>query len=188
MGLYDGYTLSVCCSVSWFCLIARLQLPLDQLTGLIKFYHLIAWGLPVSLAGIAYSMSWVENGGPVYTRNVMNCWIGERYKAYRLIFFYLPLWLSFLYTMGVYAFIGRHIFKAEKEQKRRGEVPLLHNATKRFVAKTIIYLIIFIACWIWGSIGRIYEMVNHGEMSYVLVLLHMVSWQQSLTVVVVCSS
>lgn len=47
----------------------RHQLPLGELTSYVKFYHCIAWGLPISIAGIVYSMEFILRRGPVYTKN-----------------------------------------------------------------------------------------------------------------------
>lgn len=72
--LLQVFELSTICwvnNIATHCLLAvRLKLPLSQLSSFMKYYHIVAWGIPLTLACMAAGLEAFHidgAGGPVYT-------------------------------------------------------------------------------------------------------------------------
>jgi len=62
--------------------------------------HLINWTIPLTI-GLAFCFIQDSNGNSGYGNAILWCWISSSFSAYRLGFFYGPLWLVFLFALGV---------------------------------------------------------------------------------------
>lgn len=165
-------------SFATHCLMAvKLHVPLSHLTSFLKYYHIVSWGLPFTMTGIAVSMEGFHDDGrhgPFFTQDYAACWISRRYEKSRFIFFYIPLALSCIYSIVVHAYIGVRMLRIKQT---RGLVS--RQAIIRYVRKTGAYLLVFYGVWGWGTgvrsakqyVNRFFFLLNITSQKYRIVRL-----------------
>lgn len=142
------------------CLLAvTLSKPIAQLEPYYKYYHLISWGLPTLIACASFLLQPILEQGPVYVPIGLWCWVSSNYSIYRIILFYGPVWLVFLYNAICYSVIGWKLRRLSKllsnsRYKKTGK------HTSRFVVKTLVYMLAFVINWSCSTANRVQGILN----------------------------
>jgi hypothetical protein len=111
----------------------RASLQIASLDVYYKYYHMISWGLPLLIAAFTFALEPLFGLGRVYVSLGVWCWISPNYSVWRLILFYGPIWLVFLYNVTAYSIIGWKLARISNAFKgsKSGS-----SHTSRFVWKT----------------------------------------------------
>ncbi|KAJ1570075.1 hypothetical protein HK096_002876 [Nowakowskiella sp. JEL0078] len=165
---------TACLSIQCLLAIQR-GTKLDKIERLEKWFHIVSWGIPFTLATVLLFMG--SPGNPVYTDATLWCWIGSAYQEYRFYFFYMWLWAIFLFNLGVYGFVGYTLWNTQRRlarfEKAGGDEAWQPSRSMRiYVRKTSFFIVAFFINWLWGSLNRIQNMVNPANPVYALFLLH----------------
>lgn len=113
-------------SVATHCmLVATAGKPLAQLSKFIKYYHVVSWGLPVIVSIVLYCLQFVNipgipRGAPVWQSATFFCWISNNYATMRMVFFYGPLWATFVYAVVCYVYTWRRLTRSRNMFGRSG--------------------------------------------------------------------
>lgn len=169
-------------SVATHCmLVATAGKPLAQLSKYIKYYHIVSWVLPVIISIILYCLQFVDipgvpQGTPVFGNATFFCWISNSYATYRLVFFYVPLWTTFVYCVFVYGYIWRSFVRSRNKFSPAGTTSgsssentgtggsnaqraQLQRGHERFIKKAACYMIAFVIAWTPATINRIQNII-----------------------------
>ncbi|ORZ29545.1 hypothetical protein BCR44DRAFT_1070305 [Catenaria anguillulae PL171] len=138
-------------------------------------YHLVAWGVPFLVAGIPLVFHpQSTRKDPFYGDARLWCWITSDWSEYRLWFFYIPIWIAFLITLGVYAIVCIQVCQSFPLSS---DVPELASnrhsmqARNRLSTKTALYLTAFFLSYSGASINRVAS-VFLGTEEFSLYVLH----------------
>lgn len=81
-----------------------------ELLRLEWIFHLVCWGLPLFASVILFlPQVQIRHGESVYGAADLWCWIGSEYKDYRMYFFYIPLWVSFIAILISYIAVAKSL-------------------------------------------------------------------------------
>ncbi|KAJ3086142.1 hypothetical protein HK102_013472, partial [Quaeritorhiza haematococci] len=173
--------------ISAQCLMAIMQQkPVQSFRHLEPIYHALAWGLPTLMVVIMYGVSFRNpERGPIFGDATLWCWISGNWNIYRLIFFYIPLWLIFIFNLFVYVYVGKTVWLSTKRIRQTAtqashglnpdipNSPMVANANRtiqRYARKTSFYLLAFFINWLFGTINRIEN--QFGKPIFALFVLH----------------
>ncbi|ORX59182.1 hypothetical protein BCR36DRAFT_366369 [Piromyces finnis] len=106
---------------------------------------------------------------PILGDTTFWCWITKDYSKYKILFFYCPLWIIFLFNTFVYV-------STEIICKKRN-YDYLNQSQTTFVKKNVVkrsdlYLLVLFVIWIWGSIDTIQSSLNLNYPIYVIQFLY----------------
>ncbi|EOD52424.1 putative g-protein coupled receptor protein [Neofusicoccum parvum UCRNP2] len=115
-----------------------------DLRGLEMRYFALCYGICFipALVYLCLDLSRLNTG--IYSDAVLWCWVGKDWEWMRIAFFYGPVWVVIIITIGIYCYTGRVIFKQRKALRafsRSNEQPFPpvknpFNATNAVTATT----------------------------------------------------
>lgn len=117
-----------------------------------------------------YCIRFMVNGKTaVFGRIIGYCWISGEYHVWRVVCFYVPLWVAFSYIISCYIYIfSRMITLKRRLNKFAGRKQSVFTEAQgsigRFVKRILIFMLVFWITWFWGTYHRIYQLV-HGSTS-----------------------
>jgi hypothetical protein len=164
---------TVCIAINLFCLI-YLRKSERQVARHEPFYHIAVWGLPIPMWIICLSISEPNLGTPFGDASLW-CWITVKWSVLQIVFFYAPLWASFLFNLIIYTLTGYKIIKAFRRLKdmKTPEGKKLDRKRKIAYMRAVSgYLVAFFVTWVWGSINRIQNWADPLHPIFALFLLH----------------
>lgn len=175
----------------WICIIAfnLYQSVVLQKRNVImyeKYYHLIAWLLSITIATIPLLIS----GNEVYGPAGAWCWIVKEHQDWRVVTWYGPLLIFFIYVIVMYLYIIITLSKLNTNQiafyHREGEDDI-RNKWKASLRLSR-YPLIFIVLWVIPIINRIQNWIMDDDGIFTLVILHTicVSMQGTINSIVYC--
>jgi len=128
-----------------------------------KVFHAIIWPLSLLSAALPFTTG---NYGLAGTW----CWITEDKTGdiWRFVVFYIPLWLSMLTVFILYILIIREVRRIYGESGKGSE-------EAKIVRMLVFYPLIFLICWTFPTINRIYQTATDGNELYWLFILHAMS-------------
>lgn len=155
---------------------------MDTLRDNFKYYHLVAWGIPAVFTAVPYLLPLITPDlGPAFAPLTPWCWISANYSAWRIILFYGPLWMIFIYNVSAYTYVGHKLFKFSRQQARvddfsisrqeRQNVERLRKSTTRFALKTFVYVLVFLVTWVASTTNRVHNLVAPDSPIFLLSLL-----------------
>jgi len=107
----ESMSLSILCSDS---VIVR-EIPSSELSYLDKFFHIIAWGIPLPLTLIAYSVGKLQT---VHENDSWECWITRDDYIAQLLFFYGPLVFASIVGLLYWPKVVFRIYRLIRNQER----------------------------------------------------------------------
>ncbi|KAL7749251.1 hypothetical protein RI367_005403 [Sorochytrium milnesiophthora] len=152
-------------------LAVGLKHSVADILSLEVYYHMIAWGVPLIVAGLPLLLP-TPAGKPFYDSAQIWCWIGSNYASARMGFMYGPLWCVVLYCVAVYTYIGVELWKstADSQQILANSTGKSIDARKRFAAKASMYILALLLAWMCATINRLLDM--HGTPKRELAIIH----------------
>lgn len=132
----------------WVCARQKAQIP-------IYYFHLVCWGVPAICTAILVATGMIVKGEDSgwCSNTVMGHWL----------FWYIPLFLSFLWNAIAYTLILLHYRGGASQADRRG-------MKKKIQIRVSLYLFVFFICWIWDIINFATQQI-HGSSPFWLQLL-----------------
>jgi len=121
-------------------------------------YHVSVWVVAVILTLIPLADS-------VYGPAGVWCWMKRTPWQYRVATFYGPLYVMMMTVIILYGLILRTVRKHFKEEGGQNE------QTGKLLLRLRVYPIVFVACYLFPTINRIYETVETKNSSFPLYLL-----------------
>ncbi len=110
-----------------------------------KYFYLYGYFLPFL---VSFIPALTDDYGP----SGIYCWIHAydnnkaRNLVYRLLMFYIPLWIAIIFNF--YCYIRVLLFLRSVVSHDSPEI--------KIVKKLMLYPLILVFCWVWGSFNRIY--------------------------------
>ncbi|KAF2654568.1 family A G protein-coupled receptor-like protein [Lophiostoma macrostomum CBS 122681] len=104
------------------------QFNSGKLRRLEKYYLAFSYGLPFTPA-LIYVVVEQTTGQRIYGGATIWCWVDPRVEWLRIAFFYGPIWVMVIATMGIYIFTGkkimeqRNVLRGFSQQKRYSRPP-----------------------------------------------------------------
>ncbi|KAJ3021880.1 glycolytic proteins transcriptional activator gcr1 [Thoreauomyces humboldtii] len=166
------WTLSMSSSILFAVFWAR---PLVFLERYEKYFHVVAWGLPVIIAtGLVFAQE-----GDIYGPSVLWCFIKSTHSWERMVFFYGPLWCIFFLNLIAYASAGWRVFRTRQQLLKEASesrpptftetgLPAMHD----YIVKTSFYLVVYFIIWLFPTINRAQTLANPANPVFTLYLLH----------------
>ncbi|KAH7149190.1 G-protein coupled receptor [Dactylonectria estremocensis] len=102
-----------------------------------EFLYLICcYGIPF-IPAVAFTS--VEDGdeNPVYGNAVLWCWISKEWEVWRVLTFYVPIWIIVLVTLGIYIRTGIDIYRTGTELRGLSRTDLETQFDSSLWQKTI---------------------------------------------------
>jgi hypothetical protein len=125
----------------------------DQIRSYERFYHPIAWGLPM-VTWILLLIAFPE--GHRFGDATLWCWIASEYPGLQLLFYYLFNTLIFLYNLSVYITVGVKIITVMRQTRSVKSDELVRQQDKH----------------IPGSVNRLQNNFERGRPVFTLFILH----------------
>ncbi|KAF7876337.1 hypothetical protein EAF04_001430 [Stromatinia cepivora] len=108
----DAYwTLAMACNVMFAFFF---HFDVVELRQLEKWYILICYGIPFIPAFVFFFVHTREKGY-MYGSAISWCWIDSKWTWWRLWSFYVPVWITILITIMIYAVAGKKIYDKRQE-------------------------------------------------------------------------
>jgi len=129
-----------------------------------KFLHIGVWLFALICTAVPFA-----NPGS-YGPSGLWCWITKGSgQVYRWAVFYIPLILMTLIVCVVYILIIRMLLSRTKEASEGAK-----NKVNKLASRLLAYPIIFVLCWIWALINRVYDATATYD-SFFLYFMHSLS-------------
>jgi hypothetical protein len=144
----------------------------DQIRSYERFYHPIAWGLPM-VTWILLLIAFPE--GHRFGDATLWCWIASEYPGLQLLFYYLFNTLIFLYNLSVYITVGVKIITVMRQTRSVKSDELVRQQDKRklkYMRQVGFYVIMFVITDIPGSVNRLQNNFERGRPVFTLFILH----------------
>eukprot|EP00743_Colponemidia_sp_Colp-15_P003637 GILK01003926.1.p1 GENE.GILK01003926.1~~GILK01003926.1.p1 ORF type:complete len:317 (-),score=26.39 GILK01003926.1:333-1283(-) len=132
----------------------------------IKAFHIFVWTTAFILTALPFTTNSYGSAGSW-------CWIsndqGNISVTWRLVQFYIPLWITFAFNTTVYIRIVqvmRSLFGRQQSmlESRQKEMKVLRRLR--------LYPLVLVVCWISGTVNRIQNFIAPDHPIFVLYLLH----------------
>ena len=168
------WTAIVSCNLLFVMLLDK---AVSQLRQYEAVYILAAFLVPVPFAVVplfigipdpSSSSGWLN----MYGDADLWCWIEPTFSLARLLLFYLPLWVVFLFNLVTYGIVGRKIWAiAARVYARHGPNAAVHDRKYHYGRCISLYLVAFLITWTPSTINRLYAFVYPTQPSFVLTIL-----------------
>ncbi|KFY15561.1 hypothetical protein V492_01902 [Pseudogymnoascus sp. VKM F-4246] len=99
----------------------------SQLRSLEWKYLVFCYGVPL-IPALVFVFVKTEEKGRIFGSATLWCWITVEWNALRIAIFYGPVWVVLLITMGIYALVGKVVYKNHRQFRN------LHTTTDNATA------------------------------------------------------
>ncbi|KAI9190255.1 hypothetical protein H9P43_001688 [Blastocladiella emersonii ATCC 22665] len=151
-----------------------------------RYYHMVAWTVPLAVVLAPLFLPMFAGTGDVsfYGNATQWCWIGDKWASYRLIMFFIPLWIVFAYCFIIYVAVGLEIHRTFQESAASlassgnpTSARKQFRARLRFAIKTSLYMAAFFLAYFGATTNRVATMLSaDGKTTYYgLFILHVLT-------------
>lgn len=119
-----------------------------------KYYHLIVWGISGSFLIINLSLQ-------SFGQTLIWCWINNQHNLLRILTFYAPLIIIFLFDLAIYIIVGRYSGISISDEKQAA-----------INKKMRLYLLVFFFVRIWSLMNRFQNIVSPNNPVFALYFMH----------------
>ncbi|KAI9347231.1 hypothetical protein BDR26DRAFT_69409 [Obelidium mucronatum] len=123
------------------------------------YYHMYAWGVATIFTGALFVVQKTLNRGEVIGDAVLECWISDHYKKFRIYFMYVIVWAHYIALIAIYVAITWKIKQVFAKNATSCE---LMKAKLRVVYKTVALGVGFGIAWLPGTVSRLYPFTSGG--------------------------
>ena len=213
-GVYLAGGNDATCSAQGFFVQLTVGTPLYN-ASLATYYFLVVhlgWK-EYQLREVEWALHWLPNAFALvtaiaaaatgsYGNSKIWCWIVSSKDAFRLGFFYIPIWVSIVWTTVAMAVMYGGVAAQERKMRQyaqprpaaasqpstnaaadasgtsRRQVPAARTASQKMASQGLFYVLTFFLAWIFPSWTRIHQMI-HGSIPFpVMALMAIFSpWQ-----------
>ena len=141
--------------------ISRRQNPIKFET-LFKLYHLFSWSFAFIVSITPIIVEKLTSRGLVYNDVKGWCWISVEYPDLRLILFYLPCTINYIFIFWSFVYVFFKIIKSKSD--------IFSSTSLRFILKATCYCFLALASFIPGSVNRLQNYLDPENPIFSLVL------------------
>lgn len=126
-------------------------------------YNFVALIVAV-IPGIVFAFYRSSTGVQVYGNATLWCWVTANWQEFRL-FFFGPIWFTFVFNMIVYVYVGIKVSATAKDSSIQSgssatESKKANQILTSYISHTSTYILGMLLTWVWGSMNRIQNMVD----------------------------
>ncbi|KAI8056874.1 hypothetical protein BDF22DRAFT_668361 [Syncephalis plumigaleata] len=136
-----------------------------------RVYAPICVAIPI-IVGLSGLLVRDGDGNRFYGDSGPWCWISKPYLLFQLLLLYIPLWIVFLFNLGIYSSVGRLIWNHSKLSGRQLANREANKYKYTYIKNVSLYLLAFLATWAIPSVNRFYNYFHPDKPLFILHLLH----------------
>ncbi|ORZ29546.1 hypothetical protein BCR44DRAFT_1490018 [Catenaria anguillulae PL171] len=140
--------------------------------------HLLAWGVPLLAINVPYVASRVSSRKEQFYGDAgLWCWVSEPWQEYRMILFYIPIWVVFFVTIIVYGLVIAEVNDAFKPEENvhmcftLAETQCQRAAKLRLARRTAIHLLAYFFTYFAAFMNR-FVIMETGRAFFGLFVIH----------------
>lgn len=130
-----------------------------QIQGNAKLERLQIGIVSVAAFVPAFALCFITSPSPVYGNATLWCSITNSWGGLRLIFFFVPIWLCFVFSLVCYVLVARKLY-AHRSERRFNTRKFNSDSEISFLKTSSSYLLAMMLTWIWSTINRMQNFVD----------------------------
>ncbi len=146
-----------------------------------KYFHIAVWivsGVPA--IGLLFAG---ENNESVYGDAILWCWITSKYSLYKIVLYYVPVWLTFAFNTISYCYVYWYLRDSQKQianiakangsygTAARRSVASKQHKVLSFISKASNFMLAFGVVWIWNCINGLHNISDASHPLYGLMVM-----------------